>query len=171
MTTRRAVRWIGWLAFAAAGVLSVAWVVTYARGPVARLSQPDELILYSLEGPEYLPSLGGPPPEGEMFHDFPILGKLDVKNPQDREEIVAALKDGAAHGNQLAFCFLPRHAVRIVENGHTLDFVICFECYQFKLFEDGKEQTLPITRSPQKVFNKYLRAARVPLAAGMVDDE
>jgi hypothetical protein len=168
MTKRRALTWIGWLAFAAAGVLCVTWVVAHARGPVGRLSQPDELILYSLAGYEHSPSLGGKAPEGELFHNVPILGKLNVENPQDRQEIVAALKDGAARGDKLAFCFFPRHGLRVTENGHTLDFVVCFECYQFKLFEDGREQTLPITRDPQEVFNKHLEAGGVSLAPGTV---
>jgi hypothetical protein len=171
MTTRRAFTGIGWLSFAAAGLLCVTWVVAHARGPVGRLSEPDELILYSLAGYEHLPSLGGPAPEGELFHKVPVLGKLDVKDPLARREIVAALQDGAARGDKLAFCFFPRHGIRVTQSGQTLDFVVCFECYQFKLYGDGDVQTLPITRDPQEVFNQHLQAAGVPLASGMTGEE
>jgi hypothetical protein len=165
---RIALSLVGWLALAVAVTLSVAWVAVHARGPIARLSPPDELVLYSILGVEYL---DGAKPEGEAFHDYPVLGKVVVTDPQARDAIMAAFEQGVSAGDKLAFCFFPRHALRVTKNGQTVDFAVCFECHQLRMYGDGEPVTLPITRAPQEVFNRHLTAAGIRLAPGMVSAE
>lgn len=37
----------------------------------------------------------------------------------------------------MAACFDPRHGVRAVHGGHTVDLVICFECLSLKVYRDA----------------------------------
>ena len=65
-----------------------------------------------------------------------------------------------------AACFNPRHGLRVTRNGKTIDFVICFECFQVKVFGGDKDEGgFRITDTPQPSFDKVLRDAKVPLAA------
>jgi hypothetical protein len=63
-----------------------------------------------------------------------------------------------------AACFIPRHAIQIIQDGTTVDFVICFECSQVEVFV-GREhlKTITMTGSP-RLFDQTLRDAGVPLA-------
>jgi hypothetical protein len=164
---RIALSLIGWLALATAVTLSVAWVAVHARGPIARLGPPDKLVLDSIEGAE---SLDGAKPEGETFHGYAVLGKLVVRDPQARDEILAAIQDGVSDGDKLASCFVPRHGLRVTKNGRTVDFAVCFECYQVRMYGDGEPQTLAITRDAKKVFDGHLTSAGIPLAPGTADE-
>ena len=48
--------------------------------------------------------------------------------------------------------------------GKTADFVICFECLQTEVYMAGKGTRYLTTASPQQLFDKILRTAKVPLA-------
>src|SRR5829696_8202121 len=55
---------------------------------------PDKLILYSLDPP--LPS-GDEAPQpapapGEVLYGYPVLGKVEVSDPERRREVIAAIK-------------------------------------------------------------------------------
>ena len=139
------------------------------RNPVAGLKQPEQLTLYSIDGRDFEP--GQEPKADEKFHGYPVLGKIEVTDAAKRQEIVEALQDGLAQSDgTMAKCFWPRHAIRAVENGRTLDYVICFECLQLEAYVDGSKSVKPVTREPQSVFNKHLKEASIPLAPGMVGE-
>jgi hypothetical protein len=139
------------------------------RDPVASPETADSLTLYSIDGRDFEP--GKAPKSEETFHGYPVLGKVEVKEAAKRKEILSALKDGIAHSDEkmMAKCFWPRHALRASEKGKTVDYVICFECYQLKIHSDGKVKTEPTTREPQSVLSKHLKDAGVPLAPGTVE--
>jgi hypothetical protein len=137
-------------------------------GSVASLDVPDKLTLYSIDGRDFEP--GKEPKVEEKFHGYPVLGKVEVKDPERRKEIIAALKDGMARSDgRMAKCFWPRHAIQAVEKGRTIDCVICFECRQLEIHEGSSKSVKPITREPQNVLNRHLKQDGVPLAPGMVD--
>lgn len=139
-------------------------------GSVAHLDAPEQLTLYSIDGRDF--EAGKEPKTEEKFHGYPVLGKIDVTDAEKRKEIIAALKEGMARSDgKMAKCFWPRHAIRAVEKGKTIDCVICFACYQLEVHEGGSKRVEPTTRDPQKVFNKHLMQAGVPLAPGMAGDE
>jgi len=136
-------------------------------GSVANLEVPDQLTLYSIDGRDFEP--GKEPKVEEKFHGYPVLGKIEVKDLEKRKEIIATLKQGMARSDgKMAKCFWPRHAIRAVEKGRTIDCVICFECYQLEVHEGRSKSVKPITREPQEVFNRHLKQADIPLAPGMV---
>ena len=63
-----------------------------------------------------------------------------------------------------AACFNPRHAFRVKFQNKTYDMVICYECFQVDLFEEGKQLKQVLTSgSAQTVLDGVLRQAGVPL--------
>ena len=115
--------------------------------------------LYSLNPQE------PPPKDGDKFHDWQILGstKLDAEKAK---VLVTALQAGVAENSDgiVAVCFHPRHGIRVVIDGKTHDFVICFECYQISWFIDSERQKgFLTTGTPQAKFDAVLKEAKVPL--------
>lgn len=143
-------------------VLVISAFVGCGSDPVAGVSMPDQLTLYSING---LVTARGKVPESEdEFHGFPVLGKVELIDAVKRQEIMAALKEGVTRSDgNMAKCFWPRHAIRAVEKGHMVDYVICFECFQMEVHEGSTMNLKPVTREPQSLFNKYLNEADVPL--------
>ena len=129
---------------------------------VPDLEDEGQLTLYSIDGKRSKPNQN---PEGlETFHAYPVLGKMDVTDRQQRRELLAALNKGIAEGKQTMKCFWPRHAFRIVSRGTTTDYLICFECNHVHIYSDGPVTVKPIDREQQSVLDKYLKDAGIPLA-------
>lgn len=124
---------------------------------VAALEKPEELELYSLNGDTDDP--GG-------WHGAKVLGKTTVTAAADRKALASALKKGVEEGKDGARCFIPRHGVRVSHAGKSYDLLICFECHWLYVYADGSDKPLVLTTSdgPQKVLNKLLGDAKVPLA-------
>ena len=125
---------------------------------VKALEKADELDVYSL---------GGETTEVKGWHGAKVLGQTKVKGEADLKALVGALKKGVADGEGGARCFIPRHGVRVAHDGKTYDLLICFECHWVYVFTDKSDKplVLMIADLPQKVFNKLLTDAKVPLAA------
>lgn len=123
------------------------------------------VVLYSLE-----PSSpnGNAKPDARAFHGHAILGELPINDPAQRKKLFAAFRRGVAdHDGTLAACFTPRHGLRIVREKTTLDLVICFQCSQVKVYENGvPSETILISTSPRTLFNDTLLDAGIPLAQG-----
>jgi hypothetical protein len=138
--------------------------------PVADLEAPEQLILYSIDGRDFEP--GQAPKADEKFHGYPVLGKVEITDAAKRKEIAGALKDGLARSDgKRAKCFWPRHAIRAVTKGRTIDYVICFQCLQLEAHDGDSKSVKPVTREPQSVFNKHLKEAGIPLAPGMAGED
>ncbi len=153
----------------ACGVVAVA-LTGCGRDPVAGPDAPEQLTLYSIDGRHFEP--GQEPKAAEKFHGYPVLGKVEITDVAKRKEIAGALKDGLAQSDGwMADCFRPRHAIRAVTNGRSIDYVICFECYQLEAHDGDSKSVKPVTREPQSVFNKHLKEAGIPLAPGMVRED
>jgi hypothetical protein len=124
----------------------------------------ESMTVYSLDGnyDKYY-ARDNKTPTGEMFHDHPVLGKTDIADPKDRTAILVAIKKGIAEsdGDQ-AKCFWPRHGVRLVQSGKTIEYVICFECLQLNEYRDGDIKHKATTRSPAAVLDEQLQGAGVP---------
>ena len=104
----------------------------------------------------------------DTFHGYKILGKTPVADPATRRKLGDALRRGDRENNDTAAgCFNPRHGIHAASPGKTLDLVICFECYQAQVYENGQRQAgLLLSPSPQKTFDEALRAAGVRRSAG-----
>ena len=155
-------------------VLVIAVVIVLAAGSRARgeniipdelktlLEKADKFELISLS-PEYLKEK---PVDG--FHGWKVLGRTTVKDADARKTLLAAFEKGVAENKgEVARCFDPRHGIRATHGDKTVDLVICFECYQVKVFAgDDLKTDFLVTRSPQPAFDKVLTDAKVPLPPG-----
>ena len=105
---------------------------------------------------------------GLCYFGWPVLGQTSVTRAtaktirNDLSVWVAAPEPKA-----IQLCFNPRHGVRLIANGHTYDFVVCFECAQAEVFKDSAAEPLAhfYYNANQKGWDVVLSAAHVPLAA------
>ena len=90
----------------------------------------------------------------ETFHGYDALGD-SLEEP------------GAA----LAKCFHPHHGVRAVLNGLTVEWVICFECFQVNLYCDGTKSRCGIAEGGRSYLNRLLRWSTVPMAPQFINGQ
>jgi hypothetical protein len=153
------------LALTAIIVIGFGWNLVFDRD---HTPTPDELVLFSLEW-DFVSKK--PPQDAELLHGYLVLGKIKIQEPDSVKEIFSAVRKDLAAPGPPAACFWPRHAVRVVEKGKTVDYVICFQCFQCNGYEVTVGDKLvttsrPIGRTSQPILNRYLRAAGVPLSPG-----
>jgi hypothetical protein len=112
---------------------------------------------------ELLSLNGEPDPKG--WHGYRLLGRTTIDGADVRARLLAALDSGIARSTGPgARCFVPRHGIRAVRGGATVELLICFECSWVRVYTGGAEQAAAVvtTADPQPVFDEVLRAAKVP---------
>lgn len=124
------------------------------------LEDPEQLEIFSLEP---IPVSDDTP----QFHDWKVLGKLRIDKPTTRKQLGATLRDAMARDvSHVPSCFNPRHGIRLVKEGKTVDLVICFQCMQYQPFAAGVDPTFPlISAEPAPLLNQVLEDAGIALAA------
>lgn len=145
-------------------VLSIAAEVKNDLSAEAReiLEKADSFELYSVK-PEVAKNESGEGPK--LFHDYPVLGKTVIKGANTRKAVRTTLLQAiASHPKYGAKCFLPRHGLRAMHDGKTLDLLICFECSRISAWSGGKETHLLTAGSAQPLLDRILKDANVPLA-------
>lgn len=129
---------------------------------------PESLVLYSLDGTYKRGNPGQESPKtDEILHGFPVFGKVELTKLEQRKELFNALKRGmAAKGVPMAKCFYPRHAVQIVQDGKTIDYLVCFECNVVETYSNGVPvgSYETIHEKQQEVFNRLLKQYSIKLA-------
>jgi hypothetical protein len=138
---------------------SVAAQEKIPKAALAALEASEKLELYSLDPKEKSAS------EPNDFHGWEILGSANVEKAETQKKLIDALKRGVAESDgTVAACFNPRHGIRVVRDGKTFDFVICFECLSAVVFIDDKRtDSFLLTSSPAATFNHVLKDAKVKL--------
>src|SRR5207248_10826161 len=110
------------------------------------------------------PSGAPPEPAGKpIFHGHRILGQTVIADPSVRSRLLTAFYDNVGRSDP-GRCFNPRHGIRAVRDGKTVDLLICFECWRVVVYDSRGEHDTTISRIPQPVFDRVLTAARIPLA-------
>lgn len=123
----------------------------------AALANATEVTLYSLESE--LPK--GVHEDG--FYRYKILGKTKLSKAKAKEATGAFQKAISTWGTH-ALCFEPHHALRVIADGHTYDYLLCYSCNGIVVFEDSKRiADLSISGSPD-ILNALLTTAHVPLS-------
>ena len=133
-----------------------------------RQPAPDEIILFSLEWnfkPDQLSE------DAELLHGYHVLGKTKIQNPESVKEIIAAVRNDLKASGVQANCFWPRHAIRVVDKTKTVDYVVCFHCgnYEMTIGDKLETQSRSMGRASRPIFNRYLKAANIPLSPGAED--
>ncbi|MBX3399912.1 MAG: hypothetical protein KF873_14305 [Gemmataceae bacterium] len=131
----------------------------------------DQLVLFSLDGTVEVADrseLEKPASKDKYLYGFPILGKVEVKDANQKREILTAIEKALQKPPPPANCFWPRHAIRTVKGGKIQDFVVCFECNTYSVFHGveptGGMLTPAISNNPEPLLDKILSDAGVPLA-------
>jgi hypothetical protein len=124
-------------------------------------SAPSKMVLYSLEPyNQHDADLY----TDTVFHGYDILGKAEISDRNEQQALLRALAQAASeYDDGPALCFNPRHALHIEQNGRSLDFTICFECFQVETrgFEPGDFLT---SRTPTATFDRSLQTHSLPRA-------
>lgn len=153
-------------------LVSVTAALSGCGGPFDDIAGADRVTLYSLDGfgPAEIDS-GKRPTPGGTLHGFGVLGTVDL-DQADGERILGALNDGLEGAHAEAACFLPRHAIRVERGRARRDYVVCFECLRYGVYENGERVGHGlITEVPQPVLDRILEGAGVPLAPKVFSKE
>jgi hypothetical protein len=122
------------------------------------------MTLYSIDGNLYEETAKKPVTK-ESLYEYPILGKVEITDPEERKQIALLLKKSVGDGEG-AKCFEPRHAIRSIQNGRTVDYLLCFVCARAEIRYDSKVLYKSLGRDLKQRLNEILRSKSVPLAPG-----
>lgn len=118
----------------------------------------EQFTLYSLK-----PVSDGRSGDG-WFYGNRVLGQMEINNAAERQKLVAALYRGIAENTGFeAACHNPRHAIRAVKGRRIVEMTICFECFNVMVFESGRRHMERTSTTPEPIFNRTLRAAKIPI--------
>jgi hypothetical protein len=127
------------------------------------LNSPESVMLYSLE-----PWTENPDDQknwkGAKFHYYICLGQTALTGDAAKVVITEFRKAIPEERGPMAMCFDPRHALSIVSNHHTYDFLLCFQCAQMEICEDEKEIANLSASGSADVLNGILKKAGIPLS-------
>ncbi len=156
-----------------AGVAGLCAWQTMRRGPDNLMGipdDPDEVILFSVDGTntDEEPEEQGRPKGEELLYEYPILGRVIVTDPSQKQLVIALVKQDIQIGWPVqAKCFYPRHVLRVVKAGRIIDVVICFECHKCEIHQNGDSDgglTQTFGERSLTLLNKIIRDAGVPIA-------
>lgn len=103
-------------------------------------------------------------PTTETFHYYPVLGKIEIRDGNERGELLRALYKGISDSDgSVNKCFFPRHGISATLGDETVEFLICFECLSIQMHPKHGKDVLT-TRSPQRAFNRALEKAKLPIS-------
>ncbi|MFI4859327.1 MAG: hypothetical protein ACIAXF_01460, partial [Phycisphaerales bacterium JB063] len=108
---------------------------------------PDSVFLYAIDGPamDGLEADAPDPRDGLtpdlLFYSYPILGQVDLTGTDTGKQLtdMMELQRNDPNGD-MAECFKPRHALRVVRGDVTTDYVICFQCSAYDIHSNGAER-------------------------------
>lgn len=97
------------------------------------------------------------------FHGYKVMGSVKLET-KERAKLLAAFYKGIADSDGVvAACFIPRHGLRAMADGKTVEVVICYQCLSMKVYIGGKAESALTTGDPAETLNAMLKAAKVPL--------
>lgn len=100
----------------------------------------------------------------EMFHEFPVIGKAEVKDKKTQNEILQALYSGVGKANgETSKCFNPRHGIRATKDGQVVEVLICFECGPIWVFP-ATSTKVSTSKHPANTFNRIWKSAGLRVA-------
>jgi hypothetical protein len=106
------------------------------------------------------------PADAEAFHGYHVLGSTKITDKKTQHNLIAAVDRSMAKSLGSGFkCFFPRHGIRAIHNGQTVDLLLCFQCGNMEIhLNDNRLPTEYIARGEQSVFDDVLTQANITLA-------
>jgi hypothetical protein len=121
----------------------------------------ERLIVYSLDPGSEGRDLN---PKAEQFHGFSVLGRTEIKDKRTQEEIVTDLYSSLSYLGQMALCWEPRHGIRAIRDGQTVDLVICYRCGGIQTYYNGLKAGSGIV-GRSDLLNQILYTNEIPVAS------
>jgi len=135
---------------------------TTVAGALEKLADaPSRMVLYSLD-----PVADFETAQAKGFHGHDILGREDITDASEQRALILALASGAHEpdGRPIPLCFNPRHGLHVDQAGHSIDFVICFECIQVQAYGFKPWKEFIISHWQQSTFDDSCRRRQLPSA-------
>ena len=133
---------------------------------------PTKLTLYSIDFRESgMPDLGEPTYDlksknagKERIGAWVVLGKIEIKDPKQRKEIMDSIHEAIRNPDPQAKCFWPRHLIRVEEAAGPSEITICFSCNGYEASGQlATEHTEAISDRPKDLLNKILADAKIEM--------
>jgi hypothetical protein len=141
-----------------------------AKKESGEVDTPTKLTLYSIdfrEAAEEYKDKHSEKPKNDgkaRIGDYVVLGKIEIKNPQQRKEIMDSIREAIRKPAEQAKCFWPRHLIRVEEREGASEIVICFECSGYSASGHlATEGILPISDQPKALLNSILKDAKIEM--------
>jgi hypothetical protein len=118
------------------------------------LIHPEKVILYAI---------GDRSSSTDGLEGYIILRQITLE-PKEASIATKAVQDAISIGKHahVAECFNPAHAVRVISENHTYDFIICYKCHQLLAYTDGKSSKWLRAAGSSEALDNLLKAAGVP---------
>ena len=128
--------------------------------PSVTVPEDTSFVIYALDGDTY--PMSSPNWRDFGFHGWPVLKECSITHSKGVELLDELLSDAASAKSLQVDCFNPRHGLRVKNSSGTVDYLICFECYSFESWTEGRETPGggPITRGPESLFSAALKKCR-----------
>jgi len=131
------------------------------EGVLEAMAKPTKVILFSLN-PNRL-SDGGALTDGMVFHGYHELGEAALDEVQTGKALAAVMPSITGWEDRGDRCmFEPRHALRIVGQGHTYDILLCYHCGDLAVFDGANEVAYRPLLGKGDVLNDLLKETKVP---------
>jgi hypothetical protein len=122
----------------------------------------------NFEWPRFLPPPEFPPTTDERIGGFKTFGKTEVADAETRKQLIREFREARLDPDvDLAFCFYPRHALRVshARDGYIV-ILFCFQCDKFRAYYKGIVIEERMGHKPRDLMNRLLTEAGVPLCPG-----
>lgn len=133
---------------------------------------PTKLTLYSIDFREAgMEDVGEPTNEvkaknagKERIGAWVVLGKVEIKDPQQRKHIMDSIREAIRKPDPQAKCFWPRHLIRVEELAGSSEITICFQCHGYEASgQFATEGIKPISDRPKVLLNKIFAEAKIEM--------
>ncbi len=100
------------------------------------------------------------------FHGWHELGRTVIDDAKSRDRIKSSISAWitVVQYGEGALCFEPRHAIRVVHEGVTVDLVICFHCNNFQMFVTLDQSTQKEAEKTEALLDGVLKSAKIEIA-------
>jgi len=121
-------------------------------------------VLYALDGESFYQGTN----TDAVLYGSKILGQTKLNSEQSKIAI-GAFERAMAAGNGLlgAHCFDPGHALRVMAEGETYDFLLCYKCGWLSVVHKDKEIARVGAMGTPEQLNKLLALLKIPIPKGI----
>lgn len=97
-----------------------------------------------------------------VFHGFPVLGRTEIREADEKTGLVSSLATAVEDFDAVpAYCFSPRHGLRIIRGATQSDFLICFKCQNMHIYGFHGYTGCQLGAGPSGYYEQLLKKYRL----------